>query len=235
MLSVLPVYDATVHPTPAPERQPGVVPEEVAGLPDLEVLGADAQRVVETARDEAGALGHPRVGTEHLLLGIMADEGSDATQALAEAGAGRAAVWAKVREARPPVAGGTEPSATQGTPRAARAIGRSVRFSRRHDGPVTAEDLLIGVLDVEGTAGQVLRSLGVDLDDVLSIIDGGDTTTSDAVADEGTDARCPSCEAALTSLAHRRLVSAGVDGSVEVLVHTCPECGTVLGLSPAET
>ena len=208
--------------------------EEVAGLPDLEVLGTDAQHVVDTARAEAGALGHPRIGTEHLLLGIMADAGSEATRALAAAGAGRAAVWAKVREARPPVTGGTEPSATDGTPRAARAIGRSVRFShRRHDGPVTPEDLLIGVLDVEGTAGQVLRSLGVDLDDVLASLRGDDVVTPEADEDT-TAARCPACEAALTSLVHRRVTSAGVDGSVEVLVHNCPGCGTVLGLSHSE-
>ena len=218
------------------EGHPGAVTEDVARLPDLEVLGTDARRVIDTARAEAGALGHPRIGTEHLLLGIMADAGSEATQALAAAGAGWAAVRAKVREARPPAAAGaTEPSATDGTPRAARAVGRSVRFShRRHDGPVTPEDLLIGVLDVEGTAGQVLRSLGVDLDDVLAALDGDDATTRD-VDDEAPVARCPTCEAALTDLVHHRLTSTGVDGAVEVLVHTCPDCGTVLGVSRRET
>jgi ATP-dependent Clp protease ATP-binding subunit ClpC len=65
-----------------------------------------AQRAIEMARDEAAALHHARVGTEHLLLGVMRAPGG-AQRALLDAGVtlehARAAVVAEVaRKARPP-------------------------------------------------------------------------------------------------------------------------------------
>lgn len=204
--------------------------EESTELPELQVLGAQARRAVGAARSEARQLGHTRIGTEHLLLGVLQDESSDATRALKAAGAGRAAVWSKVREARPPEPGvATEVVPDEATPRAARALRRSVRFShQRRTNEVTPEDLLIGVLDVEGTAGQVLRSLGVDLDDLRADLTG-----------EGTDPAggsrivapcCPSCGADLSgSLTHRRVRSVGDTGVHEVLVHACSTCDAAIG------
>jgi Clp amino terminal domain, pathogenicity island component len=43
-----------------------------------------AQRAVHYAREEAGRLGHDRVGTEHLLLGLVRDEACLAVAALGE-------------------------------------------------------------------------------------------------------------------------------------------------------
>ena len=49
--------------------------------------------------------------------------------------------------------------------RAARALGRSVRFSHAaRASSVGTEHVLLGVLDVEGTAGQVLLWLGADVE-----------------------------------------------------------------------
>lgn len=221
--------------------------DERAELVDLQMLGPAAQRAVAAARSAARTLGHPRIGTEHLLLGILADVDTEATQALGAAGASQAAVRSKVRELKGPVAGAPEPSAADGTPRAARAVGRSARFARRrHHEAVTPEDLLIGVLDVEGTAGQILRSLGVDLDDVRKRLDGG-TPASDAADDAtpsetservGRDdgpppARCPVCDVVLGQLTHQRALSTGAAGPIEVLLHSCPACETLLGLTPA--
>ena len=39
----------------------------------MEALGAAARRAVAAAEAEALAIGHDRIGTEHLLLGILAD------------------------------------------------------------------------------------------------------------------------------------------------------------------
>ena len=40
----------------------------------LETVSDDVQRVVALATTEARTLDHPRVGTEHLLLGLLSDE-----------------------------------------------------------------------------------------------------------------------------------------------------------------
>lgn len=199
---------------------------------ELHGFGADARRAVVAAGDAARELGHHRIGTEHLLLGVLADPEGEAARILADAGAGRAAVWAKVREVNPPdAAGPLDPQAA--TPRAARALGRSERFARRrHGGQVALEDLVTGVLDVEGTAGQVLRSLGVDVDAVRAALDGD----AGASPQEGGERRggdqvtptCPSCAAALSGLASRSLPSRG---GADVVVHCCPACGAVLGTS----
>lgn len=199
---------------------------------ELHGFDADARRAVAAAEDAARELGHHRIGTEHLLLGVLADPDADAARIVGDAGASRAAVWAKVREANPADTGAA-PALPAATPRAARALGRSERFARRrHGGQVAPEDLVIGVLDVEGTAGQVLRSLGVDVDAVRTALD-GDASASLAAGGErrGGDQvapTCPSCAAALSELASRALPSTG---GAEVVVHCCPACGAVLGTS----
>ena len=45
-----------------------------------------AQQAALDARGEAGRLGHDRVGTEHLLLALLRDQGCLATAALSERG-----------------------------------------------------------------------------------------------------------------------------------------------------
>ena len=57
------------------------------------------------------------------------------------------------------------------TARAKRAIERASRFSLQRWRHVGTEHLLLGVLDVEGTACQVLRGLGVDVAGLRRTID----------------------------------------------------------------
>ena len=57
------------------------------GLRVLELFSDAARRLVVLAEEEARRLGHGHIGTEHLLLGIMADEESEAARALVAAGA----------------------------------------------------------------------------------------------------------------------------------------------------
>ena len=210
--------------------------DESAELPELQVLGPDARRAVSTARSEAQRLGHRRIGTEHLLLGILAETSSPASQMLTKAGAGRAAVWTKVREATSAASEAPLPDAPEeATPRAARALRRSVRFShRRHTDEVTPEDLLAGVLDVEGTAGQVLRSIGVDMDDLRAELDGEPTASDGTSLSHPGVVRCPACAADLSAgLVCRTVTSHGDQGDRQVLVHSCPECGVGLGVTAA--
>src|SRR5688500_839912 len=127
----------------------------------LDGLSADARAAVELAREEADRFGHTFVGTEHLLLGLLRQDGPGA-RVLADLGAGlervRDAVGAIIgRGDRPHVA------ETQLTPRAWHVVdlARVEARWRGHDA-VGPEHLLLGLIrEGEGIAWGVLESLGV--------------------------------------------------------------------------
>ena len=113
---------------------------------------------------EARRLDHPRVGTEHLLLGLLSDDDGEPADVLRAAGISLIAARHKVVEALGADAGSPNSEALPFTPRAQRALERAGRFSRKDQQPeVTAGHVLLGVLDVEGLACQVLRGLGADI------------------------------------------------------------------------
>lgn len=202
--------------------------------PDLHALGPDARRALAAAEAEARYLGYARIGTEHLLLGLLGDGRSDASWALSEAGAGLVVVRTRVLEAKPPTPPGQDPGETMElTARADRALRRSVRFShRRRTGTVTPEDLLIAVLDVEGTAGQVLRSLGLDVDAVSAAL-GAPEPEAPARAATAVAPRCPSCDAQVADeLTYRVVEARGEHGRRGATVFSCGGCGAVLGVAP---
>jgi ATP-dependent Clp protease ATP-binding subunit ClpC len=160
-----------VHARGTATGQDGAVtttaPRETEGFGDV------AREALATAEDEARALGHGTLGTEHLLLGILATDGSGAAGALRDAGVTLAAARHKVVEAvgrgAAVAAQPTEP--LPATSRAGRALGRAVRFSHlaRAEAVATGH-VLLGVLDVEGQAGQVLRGLGVDVHGLRGVL-----------------------------------------------------------------
>jgi Clp amino terminal domain, pathogenicity island component len=86
----------------------GLAPE-AGPAPAVPRLTHEAGRAIELAVREAAALGHAFIGTEHLLLGILAGGGSSASQALADAGADLERVRQRVRR---------EPRAVPAAPRA---------------------------------------------------------------------------------------------------------------------
>jgi ATP-dependent Clp protease ATP-binding subunit ClpA len=209
-------------------------PEELRGF------AADARRAVTLAEVEACGLGHDRVGTEHLLLGLLANEGSGAARVLSDAGVTIAAARDKVSEAVGNTVGDTNRVARPlpRTARAARALGRSVRFSHaRHADAVASEHVLLGVLDVEGNAGQVLRGLGLDVDRLRSSLDavdfpsGSQTIAAEGDARHALPVRCPSCAAPLDDVAYRVVVASGDEGAREVTLFSCASCGALLGLT----
>ena len=210
-------------------------PEELRGF------ASDARRAVTLAEVEACGLGHDRVGTEHLLLGLLANEGSGAARVLSDAGVTIAAARHKVSEAVGSTLGDTNRLARPlpRSARAARALGRSVRFSHaRHADAVASEHVLLGVLDVEGTAGQVLRGLGFDVERLRSSLDALDPpSNSQPAAANGIDlrhalaVRCPSCAAPLDDVAYRDVVASGERGDREVTLFSCGACGTLLGIT----
>jgi ATP-dependent Clp protease ATP-binding subunit ClpA len=208
-----------------------VVDEELRGF------GAGARRAVALAELEARHLDHDRVGTEHLLLGLLADEASPAASVLLDAGVTLSAARRKVTEAvgaEPPAAARPDGPLPR-TPRAARSLGRAVRFAHaRRAEEIGTEHVLLGVLDVEGTAGQVLRGLGVDVDRVRSRLDGVEVVDAPERTVPVT-VTCPVCAATLDDALEYSIVTArGEGGGRAVLVLSCGACGTFLGITSGQ-
>jgi ATP-dependent Clp protease ATP-binding subunit ClpA len=201
-----------------------------------------ARGVVSLATAEAHQLDHARIGTEHLLLGLLADEDGEPAALLRAAGARLAAARHKVSELGG--AGPESPGSDQMpfTARAQRALERAGRFSRQARATqVSAGHVLLGVLDVEGLACQVLRGLGVDLVQLnLAVVacdaisEAQPAVVEVAPAIDAVRPTCPRCRADLDDTlaevvmdARRRDLSA-----INVSVIYCAACGTTLGVVP---
>jgi ATP-dependent Clp protease ATP-binding subunit ClpA len=204
----------------------------------LEGFDAGARRAVETAAAEAASLGHGAVGTEHLLLGVLLGD-DRAAAALSAAGATVAAARHKVAEAgrapKTPADGGSLPL----TSRAERALGRAVRVS--HQARAEAVDtghVLLGVLDVEGTAGQVLRGIGVDVARLRTAITSASAEDESAAPPPPATApvaspTCGSCGTDVEELVFTKVRAVNEEGRAgEVVMFSCRSCGTVLGVAP---
>jgi ATP-dependent Clp protease ATP-binding subunit ClpA len=204
----------------------------------LENFSAGAQRVVSLATGEARRLDHPRVGTEHLLLGVLSDDDCEPADVLRAAGVSLAAARHKVVEALGVNAGLPNGEALPFTARAQRALERAGRFSRKQqESEVTAGHVLLGVLDVEGLACQVLRGLGVDIDPVRDALVATRVDVPVAVVDDQLSVDrvrpwCPNCRALLDDTLHETVITARRDGepTTDVSVAYCAACGATLGV-----
>jgi ATP-dependent Clp protease ATP-binding subunit ClpC len=129
-----------------------------------------------SAREHAVALGHEYVGTEHILLGLLKSQGVGATalQYLNVDLAHAADLVMSTLERSPaePTRGADAPY----TPRSKKVLELSMSQAREmNHSYVGTEHMLLGLLaEEEGIAAQVLRQLGVTLEDarrqVLAII-----------------------------------------------------------------
>lgn len=215
----------------------------------LEGGSDEARDVVSSAGEEARRLGHARVGTEHLLLGLLATADSAPAAALRAGGATLPAARHMVSELAPHDGELGDDAELGLTERAQRALERAGRFSRRDRQPeVTAGHVLLGVLDVEGLGCQVLRGLGVDL---VRLRDSA--TTGPIEATSGTEAvvigellvepvptrtplpRCPACNSELVgNLVDSELEAQRAGGVTRVGVISCATCGTAIGAYRAQ-
>jgi hypothetical protein len=218
----------------------GPVTTDGAAGADLQGFSAEARRALQLGEREARSLGHERVGTEHLLLGLLADKGTAAATTLRNGGATLAAARRKVSEAVGPGAasGSGEPTSS---PRASRAIGRAARFARDQQADsVDSDHLLLAVLDVEGTAGQVLRGLGIDIEALRTALGAKERPTPATLTPSpepiGLSPQCPSCRATLDTGVTGTTVPvtgmAGEPASDHVVLLACPTCGYTLGVIP---
>jgi ATP-dependent Clp protease ATP-binding subunit ClpA len=128
-----------------------------------------ARRVVVLAQEEARLLGHGYIGTEHILLGLIAEGEGLAAQALASLGIGLDAAREQVAEI---IGEGTgEPSGhIPFTPRAKKVLELSLREAQRlGDSYIGTEHVLLGLArEGEGVGAQVLDRLGGSVDRVLA-------------------------------------------------------------------
>ena len=122
-----------------------------------------ARRVIVMAQQEARLLSHSYIGTEHLLLGLLADGGGTAAQALESLGvthdAAREQVREMVGEGRRPQ---TQPGHIPFTPPAKKVLELSLREALNlGDDHIGTEHLLLGLLaEADGVGAQVVARLG---------------------------------------------------------------------------
>jgi ATP-dependent Clp protease ATP-binding subunit ClpA len=199
---------------------------------------------VSLATTEARQLDHPHVGTEHLLLGVLSDDDGETADALRRAGVTLAAARHKVVEAMGAGTGlSNSASFLPFTPRARRALERAGRFSRKEQEPeVTSSHVLLGVLDVEGLACQVIRGLGVDIDRLRDAVAPARVPSPVAQVDdppvvEEVRPRCPTCDAPLDETLTETSIPARRDGEppTDVRVVYCAGCGATLGVLRPES
>lgn len=146
-----------------------------AGPPRSRVLiTSEVRRAVARAREEARALGAAKVGTEHLLLGIIGEEAGAVAGLLREFGV---ELEAARLEAQPTalqeeaviVDGEPVPPGPDGiSPYARSVFEQSLREAVvRGDGYIGPDHLLLAALrDPDGGASRTLAALGVDPDAV---------------------------------------------------------------------
>src|SRR5262249_2593909 len=143
---------------------------------------AGARRVVVLGQEQARELGHSRMGTEHLLLGLLAEGEGVAARALQQAGIALEPVKAEIAK----VIGHGE-GAPKGhipfTPRAKKVLELGLResFQLNHKFLGT-EHILLGLIrEGDGLAAQTLVKLGADLGElrvgVLALLSSAETAS----------------------------------------------------------
>ena len=120
-----------------------------------------ARRVLTNAQEEARRLNHRYIGTEHILLGLVSEEGGVAMRVLANLDVSGEQVRKSIERA---VGKGSRPSVAQPTltPRTKHVIEIAVDEARKIGHHyIGTEHLLLGLVrEGEGVAVDVLRRLG---------------------------------------------------------------------------
>jgi Clp amino terminal domain, pathogenicity island component len=125
-----------------------------------------AQHAVHYAREEAGRLGHDRVGTEHLLLGVLRDQQCLAVATLGGLGIAPETVRSRVEETVGPGPGAPGTGYRLRTTKAfTLVLALAGRETMELEGDrLGTEHLLLGLArEGEGVAARVLQELGAGL------------------------------------------------------------------------
>ena len=128
-----------------------------------------ARRVMQLANQEAHRLGHEYLGTEHILLGLVAEGSGVAANVLANLNVHLLAVREQVDHVVQRGTGAPAPgTARPQTPQAKQVIDFAIEEARAlNHNYVGTEHLLLGLsCEPEGPAADVLRNFGLKLDDL---------------------------------------------------------------------
>ena len=196
-----------------------------------------ARRVMVLAQEEARQFDHPAIGTEHLLLGLVAEGHGVAAKALHSLGVdietARAVVGGLAQQGRDK-RDGPPPF----TPRAKRVLELSLRESlqlgHRYIG---TEHLLLGLVrEGDGAGARVLEQLDAPLpavrQRVIQMLSGYEPPGPQVgltVSSPGDAPLCPHCSAGLAATAATSRLD--VEGSAFTVVY-CTACGKALAFKP---
>ncbi len=127
----------------------------------FERFSGEARRAVAGAVEGAERLGHRRVGSEHLAIGVAAAADTAASRALAAVGVTPEALSASVADTL--VGGADGPQRRPFTPAARRVLEGSLAVAMdRGDNDIRAHHILLALLDDEGDGAVALTSRGAD-------------------------------------------------------------------------
>ncbi len=144
---------------------------EGGGRDRLPPLSSDARSAFVQAEAEARRRNHESVGTEHLLLGIVADQTSTGGQALRELGIDAR----QLREATDFIIG-RDPHRANYDPRLSPLVKASIQRAgqearRRRESEIDTGHLLLGICgEEESVALRILESLGSGADEVRTCV-----------------------------------------------------------------
>jgi hypothetical protein len=166
-----------LHVLPPPPFLPGapggrMLHRRLRGPRFFEHFGAGTREVIAKAQEEARALGHDYVGTEHLLLGLLGAASGRVAEALGSLGVTLEGVRREVVE-RVGEGGGAlgpgEPMAFTG--RAKRVVEAAFREAlAAGSDEIAPEHLLLALASRKGVAAEVLAALGADAERLCGVL-----------------------------------------------------------------
>jgi len=167
----------------------------------LERFTQQARQVVVFAKEEARGLRHSQIGTEHLLLGLLREEGGLAARTLQALDITLERARAEVARLVPPGDEGTQDHTSEIplTPRTRKVLERSLResLSLGHQYIGTEHILLALVRENDGVAIRILLGLDADSekirDELLGILPDWRPHAARMDKDKRVSATCPIC------------------------------------------
>lgn len=132
---------------------------------DWQLVTQGGMGIVSAAKVEAERLGENNVSSEHLLLGLVTKNNTVATRVLDRLHISRDRIRAEL-EPKLPRGEGRSAEKMKLTPSGKHVLGLAHEEARQlGDQYIGAEHLLLGIIrDNKCTAGQVMASVGIDLD-----------------------------------------------------------------------
>ena len=141
----------------------GILAGPFAPVPSLSTFTPGGRWTLELARQEAPRLHHGFVGTEHVLLGLLALEEGVVPNVFKKMGVDREGMQRQIENWVSDFPSSNMPGPVSYTPRVRKSLhfaAREAKVSR--NAAVGAEHILLGlILEGDGVAGRVLRDFGL--------------------------------------------------------------------------